>query len=153
MASIILNPNDKRVPAEILYRTIMQLDPDSLINLSQTSKYYRDTIRPTKHDFERRLLYLELQPEIGVQGQQHSRVPTICEVIVPLMRRVFDRAFGFLDDCLAGDFEEEFKLLFWYQDLEYDFYMRSKQLLDFVDRDYEDREYALRYFIRNDKYG
>ncbi|KAL2264344.1 hypothetical protein VTK26DRAFT_6587 [Humicola hyalothermophila] len=53
------------LPPEILGQIITNLDPVSLISLSQTSRGLRAFIGPTRHDFARRLLALELMPEHG----------------------------------------------------------------------------------------
>ncbi|KAK4191015.1 hypothetical protein QBC35DRAFT_538862 [Podospora australis] len=63
MASIIFSPGNERVPGEILNNVISHLDPAALISLSQTSRYFREIIRPMRSDFLQRLLFLELQPE------------------------------------------------------------------------------------------
>ncbi|KAK4236796.1 hypothetical protein C8A03DRAFT_45252 [Achaetomium macrosporum] len=54
-----------QLPPEILHHTVRQLDPISLIALSQTSRAWRALINPIHHDFVQRLLALELQPEHG----------------------------------------------------------------------------------------
>ncbi|EGS20280.1 uncharacterized protein CTHT_0040190 [Thermochaetoides thermophila DSM 1495] len=53
------------LPVEIIHEIVRQLDPASLITFSQTSKLFRAIIEPSRHEFERRLLYLELLPEYG----------------------------------------------------------------------------------------
>jgi hypothetical protein len=53
------------VPAEVLQQIVCELDPISLIALSQTSKSWRAFINPTRHDYIQRLLALELMPEYG----------------------------------------------------------------------------------------
>lgn len=53
------------LPIEILHHIICHLDPISLIALSQTSAWLRGIIHPIRHDFNRRLLALELLPEHG----------------------------------------------------------------------------------------
>ncbi|AEO63750.1 uncharacterized protein THITE_2085263 [Thermothielavioides terrestris NRRL 8126] len=53
------------VPLEVLELIVRLLDPISVIALSQASSAWRALIRPMRHDFERRLLALELTPEHG----------------------------------------------------------------------------------------
>ncbi|KXX75057.1 hypothetical protein MMYC01_207769 [Madurella mycetomatis] len=53
------------LPPEVVGRIISQVDPITLIALSETSTWLRDLIRPTRHDYVRRLLALELLPEHG----------------------------------------------------------------------------------------
>ncbi|KAK4097739.1 hypothetical protein N658DRAFT_266372 [Parathielavia hyrcaniae] len=53
------------IPPEILQQAVSQLDPISLIALSQTSKSWRAFINPNQHDYVQRLLALELTPEHG----------------------------------------------------------------------------------------
>ncbi|KAK4667479.1 hypothetical protein QC763_309630 [Podospora pseudopauciseta] len=53
------------LPVDILIDIISCLDPVSLIALSQTSKGLRDFINPIEHDFQQRLLALELLPKNG----------------------------------------------------------------------------------------
>jgi len=53
------------LPAEVLCVIITHLTPTSLIDLSQTSKAFRNIIKPTRGDFLRRLLAWELLPEFG----------------------------------------------------------------------------------------
>lgn len=60
MASLLTS-----LPPEVIDQIIRNLDPVSLITLSQTSKELRAFINPTHHDFVRRLLALELMPEHG----------------------------------------------------------------------------------------
>ncbi|KAL2135480.1 hypothetical protein VTI74DRAFT_8339 [Chaetomium olivicolor] len=57
--------SDTYLPPEVLQQIICWLDPISLIALSQTSRSWRALINPLPHDFEQRLLALELQPEHG----------------------------------------------------------------------------------------
>ncbi|KAK4459289.1 hypothetical protein QBC42DRAFT_183780, partial [Cladorrhinum samala] len=52
-------------PVEVLSVIISWLDPVTLISLSQSSQLLRRLVNPTRHDFERRLLSLELTPEFG----------------------------------------------------------------------------------------
>ncbi|KAL2152824.1 hypothetical protein VTH82DRAFT_3979 [Thermothelomyces myriococcoides] len=51
------------IPVEVVELIVKQLDPITLISLSQTSRWWRAFINPTRHDFEQRLLALELTPE------------------------------------------------------------------------------------------
>lgn len=51
------------IPAEILVHIVMQLDPITLVALSQTSQSWRALINPNRHDYNQRLLALELTPE------------------------------------------------------------------------------------------
>ncbi|KAL2264508.1 hypothetical protein VTJ83DRAFT_7018 [Remersonia thermophila] len=53
------------LPAEVLHLIMRELDPIALIALSQTSREWRALIRPNRHDFEQRLLALELHPHHG----------------------------------------------------------------------------------------
>ncbi|KAK0742662.1 hypothetical protein B0T18DRAFT_413469 [Schizothecium vesticola] len=53
------------LPVEILCDIITLVDPITLISLSQTSRQFRDTIKPSRNDFVQRLLALELIPENG----------------------------------------------------------------------------------------
>ncbi|KAL1841766.1 hypothetical protein VTJ49DRAFT_6604 [Mycothermus thermophilus] len=53
------------LPTEVLQLIVRELDPIALIALSQTSKAWRAFIRPIRHDFEQRLLALELHPDYG----------------------------------------------------------------------------------------
>jgi hypothetical protein len=53
------------VPTEVLQHIACQLDPISLIALSQTSRPWRVLINPIRHDYVQRLLALELLPEHG----------------------------------------------------------------------------------------
>ncbi|KAL2158797.1 hypothetical protein VTH06DRAFT_3989 [Thermothelomyces fergusii] len=53
------------IPAELVGLIVQQLDPISLISLSQTSRAWRAFISPSRHDFVQRLLALELTPEHG----------------------------------------------------------------------------------------
>ncbi|KAK4448633.1 hypothetical protein QBC34DRAFT_465594 [Podospora aff. communis PSN243] len=53
------------LPAEVLCDVFQQLDPISLISLSQTSSRFRSLIQPTREDLVQRLLALELLPEAG----------------------------------------------------------------------------------------
>ncbi|GAB1315335.1 hypothetical protein MFIFM68171_05545 [Madurella fahalii] len=53
------------LPPEIFGCIIVQLDPITLIALSETTAWLRDLIKPTRHDYVRRLLALELLPEHG----------------------------------------------------------------------------------------
>ncbi|KAK0747432.1 hypothetical protein B0T21DRAFT_406062 [Apiosordaria backusii] len=53
------------IPAEILCEIISSLDPIALIALSQASKSLRNFINPIEHDFQQRLLALELLPKYG----------------------------------------------------------------------------------------
>ncbi|KAL2182210.1 hypothetical protein L209DRAFT_102774 [Thermothelomyces heterothallicus CBS 203.75] len=53
------------MPAEIVELIVQQLDPISLISLSQTSRSWRAFINPNRHDLVQRLLALELTPEHG----------------------------------------------------------------------------------------
>ncbi|KAK3303850.1 uncharacterized protein B0T15DRAFT_286058 [Chaetomium strumarium] len=54
-----------QLPPELLQLIVRQLDPVSLIALSQTSRAWRALISPIHHDFVQRLLVLELQPKHG----------------------------------------------------------------------------------------
>lgn len=53
------------IPLEILQQIVCQLDPISLIALSQASKPWRALINPLRHDHIQRMLALELLPEHG----------------------------------------------------------------------------------------
>jgi hypothetical protein len=53
------------LPPELLNIIVGQLDPVSLIALSQTSCAWRELISPIHHDFVQRLLALELHPKHG----------------------------------------------------------------------------------------
>ncbi|KAK3291088.1 uncharacterized protein B0H64DRAFT_409797 [Chaetomium fimeti] len=53
------------LPDEILVHIVQQLDPITLIALSQCSKSWRTLINPNHHDYVQRLLALELTPEYG----------------------------------------------------------------------------------------
>jgi hypothetical protein len=53
------------VPTEVLQYIVCQLDPISLIALSQTSRAWRVLINPIRHDYVQRLLALELLPKHG----------------------------------------------------------------------------------------
>ncbi|KAK4119086.1 hypothetical protein N657DRAFT_582486 [Parathielavia appendiculata] len=53
------------IPPEVVQQIVRQLDPISLIALSQTSKSWRAFISPIQHDYVQRLLALELMPEHG----------------------------------------------------------------------------------------
>lgn len=53
------------LPVEVLSAIISRLDPATLISLSQSSQLLRRLVNPTRHDFERRLLALELTHEFG----------------------------------------------------------------------------------------
>ena len=53
------------LPLEILQQIVCQLDPISLIALSQASKSWRALINPLRHDHIQRMLALELLPEHG----------------------------------------------------------------------------------------
>jgi hypothetical protein len=53
------------LPPEVLIPIVQELDPITLISLSQTSRGWRAFIRPIKHDFIQRLLALELHPDYG----------------------------------------------------------------------------------------
>ncbi len=58
-------PLHVQLPLEILHHVVRQLDPVSLIALSQTSTSWRALVSPLRHDFVQRLLALELLPEHG----------------------------------------------------------------------------------------
>ncbi|CAG9986423.1 unnamed protein product [Clonostachys byssicola] len=53
------------MPAELVHQVIPELDPVSLINLSQASHGFRDIIKPSREDFVDRLLALECTEEYG----------------------------------------------------------------------------------------
>jgi hypothetical protein len=53
------------IPDEIFVHVVKQLDPITLITLSQTSQSWRALINPNRHDYNQRLLALELAPEYG----------------------------------------------------------------------------------------
>jgi hypothetical protein len=53
------------IPLEILQDIVRQLDPISLVALSQTSTSWRAVISPLRHDYIQRLLALELVPAHG----------------------------------------------------------------------------------------
>ncbi|KAK0667870.1 hypothetical protein QBC41DRAFT_190744, partial [Cercophora samala] len=53
------------LPVDILIDILSLLDPVSLIAVSQTSQVLRNFVNPVEHDFEQRLLALELLPEHG----------------------------------------------------------------------------------------
>ncbi|KAL2193043.1 hypothetical protein P885DRAFT_72525 [Corynascus similis CBS 632.67] len=54
---------EKDIPVEIVELIVQQLDPITLISLSQVSQSWRTLISPNRHDYVRRLLALELVPE------------------------------------------------------------------------------------------
>ncbi|KAK3998216.1 hypothetical protein QBC44DRAFT_386574 [Cladorrhinum sp. PSN332] len=60
------------LPPELLCLIIWHLDPIALIALSQTSKASRAIIKPTSHDFKKRLLALELLPNFCGLAPVHS---------------------------------------------------------------------------------
>ncbi|KAK4205389.1 hypothetical protein QBC40DRAFT_162564, partial [Triangularia verruculosa] len=53
------------IPVDILIEIISWFDPISLIALSQTSKSLRNFVNSVEHDFQQRLLALELLPKDG----------------------------------------------------------------------------------------
>lgn len=54
-----------QVPDEIFVHIAQNLDPITLITPSQASRSWRAFINPSRHDYNQRLLALELTPEYG----------------------------------------------------------------------------------------
>lgn len=75
-------PNFSQLPPEVLSDVVILLDPIALISLSQTSRFFRNFIRPSKLHFAQRLLALELLPEHGgvtplFRGRDNRLLPPI----------------------------------------------------------------------------
>ncbi|CAH0046804.1 unnamed protein product [Clonostachys solani] len=58
-------PLQDQVPLEVQEKIIQQLDPVGLISLSQTSRFFRNLIRPGRNEFAERLLMIECLERYG----------------------------------------------------------------------------------------